>query len=238
VGPGRPARAGRHRRPPRPVPAVPEFPEQALDVFRVNVASTAALLDHAVSVGARRFIYASSGGVYESRARAMSENTPIKSPGRLGHYLGSKLSGELLVQSYASHMTVVVLRFFFMYGPGQARDMLIPRLLSNVTHGRTITLQGPDGLRMNPVHVSDACRAVMAAMAIAESATINVAGPEVLSLREIGEIMGRHVDREPIFEVLPEPPVDLIGDTQLMRSVLHAPVARLADRLHEIEAEA
>src|SRR4051812_17570185 len=41
-----------------------EFPEQVADIFDVNVRSTVELLDYARKVGATRFIYASSGGIY------------------------------------------------------------------------------------------------------------------------------------------------------------------------------
>ena len=43
-----------------------DFPAHALETFLVNTASTARLLDYACQKGARRFVLASTGGVYQS----------------------------------------------------------------------------------------------------------------------------------------------------------------------------
>src|SRR3712207_5042281 len=40
------------------------FPEDAPEMFRVNVAAAASLLDWAIAAGASRFVLASSGSVY------------------------------------------------------------------------------------------------------------------------------------------------------------------------------
>src|SRR4051812_27221224 len=47
-----------------------EFPDQAADIFAVNVASTARLLDYAVHAGATNFVLASTGGLYGSSESA------------------------------------------------------------------------------------------------------------------------------------------------------------------------
>ena len=108
--------------------------------------------------------------------------------------------------------------------------MLIPRLVDSIRMGRTVTLQGQSGPRMNPIHVEDAALAVSKAMAVEGSHTINVAGPTVLSLREIAATIGEVVGRGPIFEVVPQPQVqDLIGSTVRMSSVLGAPRISFAD---------
>lgn len=199
-----------------------EVPDKALDVFHVNVASTARLLDHAYRSGVKQFVYASSGGVYGAGNHAFNENSPIVAPGQLGYYLGSKLCGEVLVQSYAAHMQVLVLRFFFVYGPGQNRTMLIPRLIANVRGGRAITIQGHDGIRINPIFVSDAAQAVIGALGTRESATYNVAGAEILSLRDIADCIATAVGRAAELQVLDEPARDLVADTSAMRELLHA----------------
>lgn len=211
-----------------------DFPMSALDVFSVNIESTAKLLDYARQVGVEKFIYASSGGVYGNGNQAFSENAPIVTPGKLGYYLGSKNCGEILVQSYASVFQVVVVRPFFMYGPGQNRSMLIPRLLDSVASGKPIGLQGHSGIRINPIHVSDASTAVAAALKLEDSATFNIAGPDVLTIREICENMGRYLDKTPIFESQCGEPCDLVADISLMKQRLHNPKHSLVDVIQEI----
>ncbi len=201
-----------------------DFPEQAMDVFRVNVESTARLLEYAVRAGARKFIYASSGGLYGSGVDPFDENAPIVAPGQLGYYLGSKLCAEIVVHSYAPLMHVTILRFFFMYGPRQRRSMLIPRIVDNIRQGRAVILQGRDGLRLNPVHVSDASAMLAACLCRGGSQTINVAGPDVMSLREISLLIGNYIGLEPRFEYEPGEPRDLVGNNSLMASMLGRPL--------------
>jgi nucleoside-diphosphate-sugar epimerase len=213
-----------------------DFPKSALDIFRVNIESTGKLLDYASRSGASRFIYASSGGVYGKGGVAFTENSPIAPLGQLGYYLGSKMCSEILAQSYASLMHVVVLRPFFIYGPGQNRTMLIPRLMDNLYLNRPITLQGIDGIRINPVHVKDASAAVIAAIFLNHSATFNIAGPDVLSIREICESMGEFINSKPIFTVSSEKKDDLIGDNRSMCEKLVVPHRRLFDFLIDVVA--
>lgn len=215
-------------------PKFRDFPNSALDVFKVNIESTARLLDFAKRIGAKQFVYASTGGVYGYGGEAFKENAPIVPLGQLGYYFGSKTCGEILVQSYASLFQVVVLRPFFMYGPRQNRRMLIPRLFDSVVTGRPITLQGKDGIRINPIHVEDAVQAVLAAIDRPESAVYNIAGLEIFSLRQIAEIFAVHLGLAPVFEAAGGEPQDLIADISLMRSKLHEPQRLLLESIADI----
>jgi UDP-glucose 4-epimerase len=212
-----------------------DFPDSASDVFKVNTESTARLLDYAKRSKARQFIYASSGGVYGSGRKPFSENFNCFSPSRqLGYYLGTKMCGELLVQSYADIFSTVVVRPFFIYGAGQSRSMLIPRLIDNIAAGHSINIKGDNGIRINPVHAEDAAEAIVAALTLTESATFNIAGPEVLSIREICEGIGKHIEKKPLFQVQVGTPDDLIADITAMSASLIAPQRRLFDMLVEL----
>lgn len=211
-----------------------DFPNKALDVFSVNVASTARLLDYAYRAEARQFLYASSGGIYGSGKQAFRENSPLGDPGLLGYYLGSKLCGETLAQSYAALMQVVILRFFFMYGPGQNRTMLLPRLVDSIRDGRSIVLQGEDGLRVNPIHVADASAAVIAALNSEQSAIYNIAGPHVVSLREICRQIEALTGKPGVYTQNARTPQDVLGDISAMVSSLHAPTIPLSEGLRDL----
>lgn len=211
-----------------------EFPEQAMDVFGVNVASTAHLLEYARSAGARHFILASSGGVYGAGDEAFRENSPIPHHGQLGYYLGSKLCAEVLAENYSSLMNVAILRFFFMYGKGQKRQMLVPRLIDNVIAGNAITLQGEDGIKINPIHVSDAVAALEGCLKLEGSHTFNVAGTQTLSLREIACTIGEAVGREPVFKIDLSEPRHLIADIGMLSEILVVPKVCFAQGILEL----
>lgn len=211
-----------------------EFPDQALDVFNVNVGSTARLLDYARRSGAGTFILASSGGVYGAGEEAFKENAPIPQHGQLGYYLASKLCAEVLAQNYASLLNVSVLRFFFIYGKGQKRSMLVPRLVDNVRTGVPITLQGGGGIRINPIHVSDATRALEACLKLTGSHTFNVAGNEVLSIREIAQTIGHVVGCEPVFQVDPSEARHLTANIEAMQTALATPRVAFAQGVRDL----
>jgi nucleoside-diphosphate-sugar epimerase len=201
-----------------------EFPQQSQDVFAVNTLSTIKLLDYAWETGVKNFVLASSGGVYGAGTAHFSEDEAILAKGELGFYIGSRLCSEILSECYEKWMNVVTLRFFFVYGEGQRPNMLVPRLVDTVRAGRAIHLKGEAGLSINPVHVLDAVRAVRQAMALQGSHKVNVAGPDVLSLRRIAEIIGDTVGKEPLFDIQPaNSNADLVGDISRMKSLLCEP---------------
>jgi UDP-glucose 4-epimerase len=218
------AQSNRHR----------DFPEAAADIFEVNAAQLAAMLRHAHRTGARSFVYASTGSVYRPGDGPLREDSPLPPPGSLGFYAATKLCGELLAGGYCGLMNVVILRFFFVYGRGQKRHMLIPRLVDSVRSGTPVTLQGADGIRINPVHASDAAAAVAAALTLEGTHRINVAGPETLSLREAAETIAGLVAVPPVFAAGEGEPLDVVADTGLMARLLGAPVRRFRDGVADL----
>jgi len=209
-----------------------EFPQHAVDIFQVNSMNLLRALEYARASGCQRFIYGSSGGVYGTGDDSMSEQAEIAARGDLGFYLGTKLCSEIVAQNYARILDVVILRYFFVYGPGQRSSMLVPRLIQRVRDGAPVDLQGEDGIRINPTHVSDAAAATARALALSGSQTINVGGPEVLTLRELSETIGAAVGRRPVFRVDGAAvPGHLTADIRRMRELLVAPKVRFADGL-------
>lgn len=211
-----------------------DVPAKALDVFQVNIASTARLLDYAWRVGSEHFVYASSGGIYSSGNEAFRENSSLIQPDMLGYYLGSKVSGELLVTSYAKFMRAMILRFFFIYGSRQNRTMLIPRLVDNIYAGRPISIQGDNGFCLNPIHVTDAALAVAATLGSENSTIYNIAGPEIISLRGLCKEIASQVGRKAVYEKVCGQPYDVVGDISLMRAHLHSPTIRLSTGIKDV----
>lgn len=211
-----------------------DFPAGADDLFGVNVGTVWRLLDHAREAGATQFIYASSGGVYAAGVGHVAENSPIQGPEKLGAYLGSKMCGEILVQSYARFMATTIVRPFFIYGPGQKRAMLIPRLFDRVKDGEPIQLQGAEGIRINPIHVRDAALAMLAAVERPLSAAVNLAGPETLSIRGVAEGFAAFLGRTPRFEPIGGVPHDLVADISFMQRHLHDPRYRLLESIPDL----
>jgi nucleoside-diphosphate-sugar epimerase len=189
------------------------FPERALDIFQVNAASTAALLDYARSARAQTFLFASTGGISGYKPDPIGEED---APQPNSYYVTSKLIAEQLIQSYREHFTTVVLRYFFVYGPGQ-RGMLVPTLFERVRTGTPVVLFGPDGIEINPIFVDDAVAATVAALGLDGHETINIAGKEVVSIRALADLIGELAGTSPRYEQSSALASNLVAKTDRMR---------------------
>jgi nucleoside-diphosphate-sugar epimerase len=173
------------------------------------------LLEYARGTEARAFVLASTGGCYAASPDPIAEDGALLTP---EPYVRSKRMAELLVENYAGKLGGAILRFFFAYGPGG--KMLVARLASKILAGEEIAIDGDPGMAMNPIYVDDAAAAVEAALRLSEQATINVAGSELVRLRELVERLAAALGREARIRPGGAFPGDLVADTKLMRSLL------------------
>ncbi|MDD5680370.1 MAG: NAD(P)-dependent oxidoreductase [Candidatus Omnitrophica bacterium] len=215
------------------------FPKRADDIFNVNVAGVLAFLQYARRAGAGTFILASSGGVRESICCDSSKEVLKPVECDIEFYHSTKLCAELLARQYAKFFNIIILRFFFVYGPGQRKDMLIPRLISAVKEGKEIILHGINGDKINPIHVSDAAKAVRATLELKESRIIEIAGPKIYTMRMVGEIIGRCTGKKPVFRVRYDgrPRRRIVGDITQMSRYLHAPSVALKEGIKSVRGE-
>lgn len=211
-----------------------EFPDYSENIFQVNTESTLRLLEYARRAKAKTFVLASSGGIYEHEDKGFKEDEPIATRGSLQFYLDTKLCAEILAENFLPFMKIIIIRFFFVYGPGQRRTMLIPRLLRSVQEGYPIILHGNEGLKINPTYVTDAANAIYQALELKESHKFNIGGPEVLSLREISNQIGAILNKKPLFEVQENiAPQHLVGDIRKMSKFLCPPTVRFRDGIQK-----
>ncbi len=211
-----------------------EFPDGTMDMLDINIYAPAKLANWAQKNGVKKFIYTSSGGVYKNPTEPVHEFLDINANEKNGFYLDSKLSAEILLRNFSGFFdTFVIVRPFFMYGPDQNRNMLIPRLIDNVLKGNEITLAGQDGIRINPIYIDDAAKAMAKMLGLEGESVINIAGDEMVSLRELAEKIGQIVGKEPKFRVIGSSQADLIADTTIMKEQLVKPAIMLNEGLRQ-----
>ena len=183
-------------------------------LFGVNTDGTANLLDYAHSADASSFVFASSGSVYGGANTPLRETDP---PRPNDSYARSKLAAEDLVRKHGGSMRACILRLFAPYGPGQ-ENRLIPELVARVRAGRPVILRGGGRPRLTPIYVDHVVDVLDQAVTAGDEMLVNVAGDEILSIRDMAETIGRVVGSEPHFEEAPdEGQEDLIGDTTTLR---------------------
>jgi nucleoside-diphosphate-sugar epimerase len=195
------------------------FPENSSEIFRVNTLSTLALINYGLKAGVKKFVYTSTGGLYKGLSLPISESDSTKRPEELDFYCASKLSSELLISSYSKFMDVQILRPFFIFGPRQSDQMLIPRMIRNIRNKETIYLSGEEGISINPIYVKDAVSILIGLLGVPGSKLFNIAGNEIISISDLALLIAEIVGETPIFTHQPSQ-MDLVGDNKLVKEVL------------------
>jgi nucleoside-diphosphate-sugar epimerase len=102
-----------------------------------------------------------------------------------------------------------------------------------------VTLDEGGRPRINPILVDDVVRAMAALLPRDGHQLLNVAGDEVVSIRELAEAAGAALGREPQFEEgSPTAAGDLVADTTRLHEELPGlrPLASLAEGLRRMAA--
>jgi nucleoside-diphosphate-sugar epimerase len=196
-----------------------EFPDKAKKIFDVNIKATQLLLDYALHSSCKQFVYASSGGIYGFGQEIFSEEHDIVLNKTLGYYLTSKLIGELLIKNYQSFFVTQIIRPFFVFGARQRKTMLIPRLIENIRKKVPIQINERGGIKLNPIHVSDAANAVFDIIKSKEHGVFNICGEEILTIKEICNKIGKILNNYPVFETNQDASNDLIGDNSKLKEL-------------------
>jgi len=195
------------------------FPEKSSEIFCVNTLSTLSLINYGLRSGVKKFVYTSTGGLYKGLSFPISESDSIKKPQELDFYCASKLSSELLISSYSKFMDVQILRPFFIFGPRQSDQMLIPRIIKSIRNKDSIHLAGKHGININPIYVKDAVSILIRLLEVPGSNLFNIAGNEIISISKLAFLVSEIIGEEPNF-IHQLSQMDLVGDNKLVRNVL------------------
>jgi nucleoside-diphosphate-sugar epimerase len=162
-----------------------ESPVAAEDVFAVDCAAGVALAAAAARRGASSYVYASSG--------AAESHTVRDAAAPLRFYASVKRATELLLGDL---VPTVSLRLYFPFSP--RRPCMVRSIAERVAGSLPVGLAGDDGVRLNPIAARDVAEAVGRALTH-PTATIDVAGSEIVTLRDLATRIGTRLGIEPVF---------------------------------------
>lgn len=152
-------------------------PELVVPMIETNLVGTAQLLNTLAHRGCRRVVLAGSGDVPTSGEPA--------SP-----YAVTKAGARHLARLYAHqwHVPVVEARMFLVYGPGQARDKVIPYAIDCLLRGASPRL-GECRRRVDAVFINDVVEGLVRAAVVSgiDGEVIDLGSGRGSELREIME---------------------------------------------------
>jgi UDP-glucose 4-epimerase len=181
------------------ISSVKESVENPIFVNDVNVNGTVNVLETARKLNAKRFVFSSSAAVYGN-----PEDMPIRetcSFTALNPYAASKIAGEMYINSYSKSygLDATILRYFNVYGPRQAYSEysgVISIFVNQALVGDSIKIEGNGEQTRSFIHVTDVVRATRLAgeLKSAIGATINVSGPNLVSILQLARILKESID--------------------------------------------
>ena len=220
-------------------PRYRDVPDAAWHLLAVNCAAPLQVATAATKAGAKNFIYLSTGNVYKPGFEPLKESDEVEG----SHwYPFSKVQGEQALNFLQSGLRVTVVRVFAVYGPDQT-EKLISNLIDSVEVGRQIVcaprvMGSPDGgLRINPCYIDDAVDVLISLACSGGPQVLNLAGPQVINIRDIASLWGRLRGLKPVFSKAVAPrTMDLIADTSLLNAYVSRSLLRFDQGLANIAA--
>ena len=174
----------------------------------VNVTGTLNVLRAAQVNGVSRLINSSSSSVYGDQATHLMREDMTPNP--KSPYALHKLMGEQYADMFARlfSMSIVSLRYFNVYGPGQpsqgAYSLVIPRFLRMREEGRPLTVYGDGNQTRSYTNVFDVVEAnILAATArlpAGEHTVLNIGTDQETSVNDIAAAIGG-----PVQHIVPNP---------------------------------
>jgi nucleoside-diphosphate-sugar epimerase len=159
------------------------------------------ILKEALAFGLSHLFVASTGGLYANCTGPLTVTSPLLQPPNLDSYYSSKLVLEAMASPHFGDLNITIGRIFFVYGPDQDGSKLVSRLIDSVRSGRAVKVSSSGGVKINPIFVDDAARAIHSCISLDGSRVLNVAGPEASSIRDVTLRIGRRLGIEPVFEL-------------------------------------
>jgi nucleoside-diphosphate-sugar epimerase len=161
------------------------------EMFRTNVAGTAAVVEFARQAGARGLVAAGSCAEYAPAepGSLIDEEAPLAQSGLYG---ASKAAAGLwaLAAGEALRLPLMWMRLFGVYGPGEAPHRLLPAIAARLARDEPVALS-PGGQIRDMMHVDDAVAGLIAAgAAVLEGArgAYNLCTGEPVSIRAVAEL--------------------------------------------------
>ncbi len=178
---------------------------------RVNVIGSQHVLDACRVHPPSHLVFASSSSIYGGSTRIpFEEDDPVAGP--ISPYAATKRMNELMahVYNHVYGLKVTLLRFFTVYGPRQRPDMAIHTFTRLIDRGEPVTMFGDGTTQRDYTYIDDALDGIIKAIDTPLGYEIfNIGEHHTTSLRELIDLVARHVGKPANIETMPTQPGDV-----------------------------
>jgi len=122
----------------------------------VNINGTVNMLEQCKKHGINKFIFASSSSVYGNNKKVpFTEADSVDFP--ISPYAATKKAGELICHTYhhLENISMVILRFFTVYGPRQRPDLAIHKFARKIIADEVIQVFGNGSTKRDYTYIDD-----------------------------------------------------------------------------------
>ena len=178
----------------------------------INVLGTTQVLEISRQSGIQRFVFASSSSVY-----GQSSRTPFREDDNISHplsiYAATKVAGEAVAFTY-SHtyaLSVVCLRLFTVYGPGQRPDLAIRKFAGMIIDGKEVPIFGDGSLERDYTYIDDIVDGILRALdAPGKFDVYNIGNSHPVRVDEMVDTLGRALGKPARKKFIPTPAGEMI----------------------------
>lgn len=170
-----------------------------------NILLTQKLLDTAVKLKIKKFIYASSSSVYGQAMPGLTNEKDEKNP--ISPYGVTKLAAENLVTLFGSEfgLNTISLRYFTVYGPRQRPDMAFHRIIQSINEDEIFYMHGDGSQTRDFTFIEDVVTAnkLAAHTEVAPGSVFNIGGGSPITMIKSISIIESLMQKELKVEHIP-----------------------------------
>jgi UDP-glucose 4-epimerase len=165
-------------------------------VHKINNIEAKKFIDLCVKNGVKRFIFSSSSEVYGN-----SKNVPYKEGATL-HPISEYAKSKVAVEKYLkrvqqkSNMTIGIVRFFNVYGPGQRKDFVMSIFVDRTLRNKPLTILGDGKQTRCFTFVGDAIKGLFKLLKYKSKYEIfNIGSTYETSINDLTKIILKHLPK-------------------------------------------
>ena len=181
--------------------------------METNLTGTLNLLELARQRGIKKFVQASTAGIYGANPPLPTPET-AESDHPLQPYAASKKSAEVLCHAYhfIHGLDVTIFRYFTVYGPAGRPDMVMFRFAKWISEGQPVHLYGTGEQSRGFTYLDDIARGTILGLQLIGYEIINLGGHETISINQMIAMLEELTGKKAQLQNHPAHPADILAN--------------------------